>query len=318
MRAPRNPRREAEEVLGGLPARVLEPSPPAVPEGPFFADDPVAIDPGEQVVTPSAGTRTWDALARERPEIAAFARANWLGNRKPLPPLPVGYVAAREAYHRLAYGVVAEARRLANTKFGLRYTKGGFGTPFFGRDEQVRVEGASLIHQRGDSVESSPITSLAEAGAFLRIEPGTAAAEHDSPPLGDLHESLPVDAATGDFLGDWFGFAFAVLEELRLTSGAVDAERPQLWPGHFDPAMAMGDGERGGRATYGLSPGDASSTTPYLYVGAWGEVDTSDPFWSAGAFNGASMSYAELTSAPDAFATALEFFRTGHTKLRTE
>ena len=47
-------------------------------------------------------------------------------------------------------------------------------------------------------------------------------------------------AETGAFLAAWFGFAWVVLEELRLTPDAVDVERTQLWPGHFDPALAMG------------------------------------------------------------------------------
>jgi len=39
----RNPRAEAEDRLGGrYQARVLEPSPPTVRDGPWFADDPLA------------------------------------------------------------------------------------------------------------------------------------------------------------------------------------------------------------------------------------------------------------------------------------
>ena len=44
-----NPRDEANQRLSGrYDARVLEPSPPAVSEGPWFADDPVFSDPGER------------------------------------------------------------------------------------------------------------------------------------------------------------------------------------------------------------------------------------------------------------------------------
>ena len=40
-----NPRLEAQRLVGDdLEARVLEPSPPAVVDGEWFADDPVAID----------------------------------------------------------------------------------------------------------------------------------------------------------------------------------------------------------------------------------------------------------------------------------
>ena len=313
-----DPATDAAALVGGdLTVRVLEPSPPAVEDGPIFADDPAAAGNGvTPIVTPtSAGDRTWDDLIAERPDLADFARAHWLGARGRLPALPDGYPAARDAFHRLAFGVVAEARRLANTKFGLRYTRGGFGTPFFGADEQVRVEGTRLIHQRGDEADSIEITTLRAAGAFLGLEPGTEAAEHDSPELGDLDEPLAVDAATGHFLGEWFGLAWAVLEELRLTPGAHDPERTQLWPGHFDPAIAMGDADADGRATFGLSPGDHAHDEPYLYVGAWGEVDRDDPYWNETTFNGASMGFGDLASADDPYGAALAFFRTGFEKL---
>ena len=92
--------------------------------------------------------------------------------------------------------------------------------------------------------------TLAAAAEFLGIQPGTAAAEHDSPPLGDLTADLGATPDTGAFLAAWFGFAWSALEELRLTEDAVDVERTQLWPGHFDAALAMGDGDAGARATF--------------------------------------------------------------------
>lgn len=318
-----HPAAEADEKLGdGFTARTLEPARPADPDPDFFADDPaVAGDrpaDGRLIVTPTTGgDRTWDDIVAERPELAEWAAERWLANRPPLPALPGGYPAARDGFHRLAYGVVAEARRRANTKFGLRYTRGGFGTPFFGEDEQVRVEHGHLVHQRGDEVDSIAITTLRAAADFLRIEPGTAAGEHDSPPLGDLDRDLGATAETGEFLAAWFGFAWAVLEELRLTDGAADVDRTQLWPGHFDPAIAMGDADAGGRATFGASPGDAGHDEPYLYVGAWGDVDRADPFWNETAFNGASMTYAELREAESPIATAIDFFRGGYERLAT-
>ncbi|MEM9201461.1 MAG: hypothetical protein AAGC53_07365, partial [Actinomycetota bacterium] len=208
-------------------------------------------------------------------------------------------------------------RRLANTKFGLRYTRGGFGTPFYGADEQVRVEGTRLIWQKAGEADAIELTTLRAAGEFLGLEPGTAAAEHDSPELGDLDEPLAVNPATGAFLGEWFGLAWAVIEELRLTPGAHDPERTQLWPGHFDPAIAMGDPDTNGRATYGMSPGDHNHDEPYLYVGAWGDVDRSDPYWNETTFNGASMTFADLAAADSPYDAALTFFRAGYEKLVT-
>lgn len=314
-----DPAAEASAMLGeGEVGRTLEPGRPAIDAPPFFADDPAAVGDaaGAVVVTPtSAGDRTWDQAVAERPELAAWAAARWLGNRPNLPALPPDFADARDGFHRLAFGVVAEARRLANTKFGLRYTRGGFGTPFFGADEQVRVEGNRLIHQRGDEARSIEITSLRAAADFLGLEPGTEAAEHDSPPLGDLDADLGATPAAGAFLGEWYGLAWSVLEELRLTPGAVDPERTQLWPGHFDPAIAMGDADAGTRATYGASPGDANHPEPYLYIGPWGEIDATDTFWNAEGFPGAELPFAEMTKGDDHVAAALSFFRTGYAKL---
>jgi len=319
---PRNPKAEASELAGpGLTAHVLEPSPPAVTEEPFFADDPATPEPtsdGSRTVTPtSAGDMTWDDLVESRPELAEFAADHWLGARRGLPAVPSGYPAARDGFHRLGYSVVAEARRASNSKFGLRYTHGGFGTPFFGDDEQVRVEGNSIVVQRGSSVETATITSIAAAAAFAGVEPTTVAAEHDSPELGDINADLGTTEEAGRFLGEWYGFSWAVIEELRLTPGAVDVERTQLWPGHFDAAIAMGDAEAGKRATFGMSPGDASHDEPYIYVAAWGDVDRSDPYWNETNFNGASLDYSALLAADDAYATALEFVRGGYQRLNS-
>lgn len=317
--AAHHPTAEANERLGdGFEARTLEPGRPASTDPDFFADDPAVAGErlDELIVTPtSGGDRSWDEIVSDRPELADWAAERWLANRPPLPEVPSGYPAARDGYHRLAYSLVAEARRLANAKFGLRFTRGGFGTPFFGDDEQVRVEHGRLVHQRRDEVDSSTITTLRAAADFLGIEPGTAAGEHDSPPLGDLGDDLGATAETGEFLAAWFGFTWSVLEELRLTGGALDVDRTQLWPGHFDPAIAMGDAEAGSRATYGASPGDAAHDEPYLYVGAWGEVDRTDPYWNETAFNGASTTYAALRDAEDPLAAAIAFFRSGYERL---
>lgn len=314
-----HPRAEADAVLGpAYSARVLEPSPPTITTPDHYADDPAEVGDrdGRPVVTPtSAGDLTWDDILRDRPELGEWAAARWLAARPALPVLPDGYARARDGYHRLAYALVAEARRRANTKFGLRFTRGGFGTPFFGDDEQVRVEHGHLVHQRGDSVEVAEITTLRAASDFLGVAPATHAAEHDSPTLGDLDAPLHTDPATGEFLAAWFGMAWAALEEVRLTDGAVQVERTQLWPGHFDPAIAMGDADAGRRATYGASPGDADHPEPYLYIGPWSAVDGADPFWNESVFPGASMPLRDLAAGADPVADAVGFFREGHRRL---
>ena len=309
--AAHHPAAEAAALGGeGYDVRVLEPSPPAVAEGPFWADDPADPAPrgGAPVVAPhSGGDLTWDELIAERPDLADFAADRWLGARRRLPDLPEDYAPALFDYHRLAYSVVAEARYRCNGKFGLRYTQGGFGTPFFGDDAQVRVAGDRIVKQEAGQARSATIRTLRQAGDFAGVAPGTAAAEHDSPELGDIDRPLDIRAEVGDFLGAWFGLAAAALEGLRFSPGAADPERVQIWPGHFDPAIAAGDAEAGRRATYGFSPGDHAHDEPYIYVAAWGDIDRSDPFWNDENFAGASLPFAKLAAADDHHGAAVEF-----------
>ncbi|MEZ5165839.1 MAG: hypothetical protein R2695_04850 [Acidimicrobiales bacterium] len=224
-------------------------------------------------------------------------------------PLPERYGEGRDGYHRLAYAVVAEARRLATTRFGLRATDGGFGTPVFGDDEQVRVEAGQLVHRRGGRERRAAITSLAEAASFIGIEPGTAAAEPDSPALGDVDAPLPLVEVTGQFLARWYAFGWEVLGALCTDARALDADEIQLWPGHFDAATALGPPDR--RATYGASPGDAAHDAPYLYIGPWQPIDPTDPFWNATGFAGAELSYPQLLDAENPTAEAIGFFLEG-------
>ncbi|MXW95625.1 MAG: hypothetical protein F4110_08410 [Acidimicrobiaceae bacterium] len=308
-----DPAAEAAAVVGdGYDVRVLEPSPPAVADPPFWADDPA--HPGGRgagpVVAPHTGADlTWDDLTAARPGLSGFAADRWLGARRRLPALPPDYPSALFDFHRLAYSVVAEARYQCNGKFGLRYVRGGFGTPFFGDDVQVRVAGDRLVVQEAGQARAAPITTLREAGEFVGVDPGTTAREHDSPDLGDIDRPLDTRAEVGEFLGAWFGLATAALEELRFSPGVTDPERVQLWPGHFDPAIAAGEAESGRRATFGFSPGDHSHDEPYIYVAAWGDVDRSDPFGNEEDFNGASLRYSELCAAEDHYGAAVDFLR---------
>ena len=83
-------------------------------------------------------------------------------------------------------------------------------------------------------------------------------------------EPLDVDPAAAAFLGDWYGFAASVLEELRASAATdVDRSRVQLWPEHFDLAVELGSEAAGAPAAYGLSPGDDDHAEPYLYVAPW-------------------------------------------------
>jgi hypothetical protein len=189
--------------------------------------------------------------------------------------VPGALTETRLALHRLAEEVVSPARARANGKIGLRYTRGGFGTPFFGADVQLRVADAQLITQSGEDVRT---------------------------------QALDVDPAAGAFIGDVFGFAASVLEELRAQADArLDASRVQLWPEHFDMSVELGNDEAGARAAYGVSPGDREHEDPYLYVAPWTPPPPGE-LWNATGFAGAELPYMELLAAADQRAAALSFF----------
>jgi hypothetical protein len=299
---------------------VLEPSPPAVVDGEWFADDPVAADAdaGAAVVSPVPGAEmTWDDWALKHPEHSSWTAARWLGAYRRLPLPPATFPETRLALHRLVVYVVSPARRRANGKIALRWTLGGMGTPFFGDDEQVRVVGTRLVRQRSGAAIAEPIGTLAAAAAFvLDGPPDVAWAEpFDVPPAGDLAEELRVDPEAADFLGDWYGFAYSVLEELRAEPESTGTSRVQLWAEHFDAAFDCLPEDR--KATFGASPGDAAVEQPYLYVlPANFESAPASDVWNADTFNGAVLPLRELVDGPDQRAAALEFFRRGRDLLR--
>ncbi len=325
--AARNPRAEAQTVVGdGLSARVLEPSPPAVVDGPYFADDPVGLDGNDRAsVLQPAGVGDgpdWNSWLQENPQHRQWAAERWLGGDRTLPTPPAGLTESRLALHRLGVYVIAPVRHAANGKFGLRWTAGGFGTPFFGDEtaanRQIRVEGTDLIDQRDGEVRVAPITTLQAAADFLgtSIDDATAA-EHDSPAVGDVNAPLNVDPAATAFLGHWYGMAFAALESVRADAASVDPSRPQLWPGHFDPAIEIGDEDH--RGSYGASPGDDGVDEPYLYLSIWYPdkigVDPSDPMWNAPSFTGAILKLSDFPVGEDPVTVAAVFWMSRRNKL---
>ncbi len=302
-----HPRHEAEARLDHrYEARVLEPSPPAVHEEPWFADDPAVrgdVPPGRTVVSPvTSGDLLWDELAAEDEALAAWCAERWLASYRRLGPAPAGLVETRRALHRLAEHVISPTRQRANGKIGLRYTRGGFGTPFFGSDAQIRVEGDTLVLQLEGEEHTGRITSIKDAAEFIGIELTRFDAALDD-------ERLALDAAASAFLGDWFGFAASVLEELRAEARPEDEPaRVQLWPEHFDMALEIGAEDAEARAACGCSPGDEDQPEPYLYVAPWAGAPRGSG-WDATSFTGAELPYGELVVAEHQRGTAMRFFR---------
>jgi hypothetical protein len=299
----RNPRQEALDRVGGrYEVCVLEPSPPAVHDEPWFADDPTAPrrEAGLQVVSPVTGG---DLLWSELPDVdPGWAQERWLGPYKALETAPPTLPETREALHTVAERVISPARQRDNGKIGLRWTLGGFGTPYFGNDAQIRVEGVDLVVAGPSGERRQPLTTVRDAAASIGFDlEGADELKHDAP--------LGIDAAAARFIGDWFGFTTSVLEQLRAeASEEWEPARVQLWPEHFDVAAEIGNEQMENRAALGGSPGDESHPEPYLYVAPWTARPSGD-LWQARGFPGAEMAYSELVGAPDPRAAALEFFR---------
>jgi hypothetical protein len=304
----RDARREAEELLRErYETRVLEPSPPTVTKGPWFADDPIDLGDGSlsrPVVSPvSNGNLLWNDLAREDEELAQWCASRWLGAWPRLEPPPERMAHTRRSLHKVAEHVISPTRKRANGKIGLRYTWGGFGTPFFGKDVQIRVVGDALIVQMGGRVQHGRLTTLEDAAEFIGFD----LTRYD---LAGADEPLDIDIQAAHWLGEWFGFAASVLQQLRVESPEeLEVSCVQLWPEHFDMAVELGSEQEGRRATYGLSPGDEQHEEPYVYVSPWEGVPGDARLWNARGFRGAQLSLAELLAAEGQRETALNFMR---------
>jgi hypothetical protein len=305
----RDARAEAQQLAGpAVAVRVLEPSPPAITDQ-WFADDPTAAD-GPALQPFTAAARSWDGWLADNPQHRHWAARRWLGAHRRLGEAPAHLAATRDALHRLAAYVISPARRRVNGKIGLRWTLGGFGTPFFGDDRQVRVEGDRLVVQHAGGVASEAITTLRRAAEFVLDGPiDRAWAEpFDIPPPGDVERPLSIDEGAAAFVSDWYGFGTSVLEELRHDERTTNASRVQLWPEHFDVAVELLEDAK--RASYGASPGDAANAEPYLYVSVWNELPGPDPFWNATTFRGARLGFSSLaamSSGAEQRAAALAF-----------
>jgi hypothetical protein len=294
--------------------RVLEPSPPAVAEEPWFADDPpdrAEVPAGRTLVSPvSTGDVTWHELAAGDEQLAAWCAERWLGAYARLEPAPTTLTATREALHRVAERVVSPARQRANGKIGLRWTRGGFGTPFFGADAQIRVDGAQLVIDAGGEERRHQLATITEAAAAIGFNLSGVEEER-------LDAPLEIDPAAARFVGELFGFATSVLEQLRAEARPEDEpSRVQLWPEHFDIAVEIGSEGADQRANCGVSPGDEHHPEPYLYVGPWTARPTGE-LWGATGFTGAELPFAELQREADQRGAAVDFYRTRLEALRS-
>ena len=226
-----------------------------------------------------------------------------------LDPLPDSFAAVRAGMHALAEHVLAPARYRADGHIGLAPLPGGFGTPRFGDDERIRVDGVELVHEHPGTSTRVRITNLGAAAKFVGIEPGAVVSVYTPTTPSDPDVALALDTEGAHTLAAWIALGEALLEELRATYATRDASPATIWPEHFDLAFELGDADSGTRANYGASPGDSAIAEPYLYVGPWdagrrtGKLATHP--W------GSAITYSELRAGGDPKGTGMEFFQEG-------
>lgn len=232
-------------------------------------------------------------------------------------PLSGSFGVTRAHLHQIAYFALSPARHGVEGKMGLHVAPGGFGTPEF-EGRVARVDGSLLVHEEGGNVATRQISTVRAAAEFFGDSYVEAWFHDFKDPLTPIGPdvALSVDGEDSHLIGSWFEFGFDVLETFRGSSrDADDPSTSQIWPEHFDAAMETGDLESGKRASYGFSPGDGEHADPYVYVSAWGDIDRSNAYWNDEAFNGSSMSYAELSASQDPSKAALDFLLHGYRTL---
>jgi hypothetical protein len=222
-----------------------------------------------------------------------------------LPELPAAFAPTRDALHALAEQVVAAAYFHETKHIGLRPAARGFGTPWFGDRERVRVDATAVVHERAGAERRTEITTLREAAAFVGVPLGAPPVYTAATAL-DPDTPLAVDHDAALALADWYALGGALVHDLRLEHSDLPSSESQLWPEHFDLACEIGDEGAGTRATYGASPGDTVIPEPYLYVGP-GNAEKRTGLLAAYPFGGA-LTYGEMRRATEAGAVGRQFF----------
>ena len=172
--------------------------------------------------------------------------------------------STRVVLHAVAEHVLAPALHASTGRIGLRVLPGGFGTPAFRSPHgtrQVRLEGLELVVTDDRGRRRSPLTTLAEAAAFVEVAPGVPKGLYPPSTTLDLDQLLRPEPDEAAALADWFELVDAALADLIAIAAVDEPEPVQLWPEHFDVATTVA------AVNYGGSPGDGGHAEPYVYVG---------------------------------------------------
>jgi hypothetical protein len=233
-------------------------------------------------------------------------------------PLPIAdleiFVSTRGSLHRVAEHVVAKARYLDDREIRLTAYPGGFATPMLSGETRVRVDGNEIVIDSDGGSRRAALTTIAEAAAFVGIEPGFPTELYEPATTLQPDQPLGLDRGAAEALAAWYGFTAEMLDQF---AGEIPLANPSpriLWPEHFDQAFYTEDADDARRANYGASPGDEGHREPYLYVGPWSQTATNE-YWNAAHFNGAVLSLSQIVVAAAPGEMALQFLRTGRALL---
>lgn len=211
-------------------------------------------------------------------------------------------VITRTSLHAVAEHVLSRARYVATGRIGLRASPGGFSTPPFGEPQQrLEVDGVELVVFRGEAASRHEFSTLDAAAAAAEVDLSSWHGLYQAATPADPHLHLLLDRDAAALIADWFALTDRALAAVAHSYRKQNPSEAQLWPEHFDLAVAVGP------CTLGGSPGDGAHPEPYLYVAPWEPA----PYVQAGGFwnepFGASMPWrADLT-----VANAVAFFTAG-------
>lgn len=242
--------------------------------------------------------------------------------------LPDDWPDQRDTLQLLATHVLGQARQRHDALFDLLPSPGGFATPPVGRQrERVRLVGGSLFVERvaGDDVRQLTATTTVAtvAGSTVRqlcahigFEPDPGFWVGDgTPSLPDPDDPIRLDGSATSILGEWYLLGQRAIDETIASLPEPQASVGRLWPEHFDYGIDLAAAP-GIRCNLGASAGDVFHPEPYLYVGPWGPGRPGEAdYWNAPF--GAVIGFGELDAADDPIRTAIEFFLTGISRLRS-
>ena len=170
--------------------------------------------------------------------------------------------ATRRSLHGIAELVLAGPQYDTCRDIRLRVTPGGFATT---GEPALRLDGTNLVVDESTRVAiTGTFADLADA---LGVDFGAPPDGYPDGSEANATDDVSLDPASAFLMQDWYLRADAALRVM------APRETPILWPEHFDVSILLDD------TSYGASPGDASSPTPYAYVSST-DHDGSD-FWNA-------------------------------------